>query len=54
MEEFALEREEEILQEKWEEIEGEAGKNEYRRSCGSSLELAKISQEKGKVSPIFL
>ena len=36
-----------------EEIEGEAEKNEYRRSCGSSPEFAKLSQKKGKVNPFF-
>ena len=38
---------------KREEIEGEAGKNEHRRSCGSSSEFAKISQKKVKVSLFF-
>ena len=36
-----------------EKIKGEAGKNEHSRSCGSLLEIAKISQKKGKVSSIF-
>ena len=38
---------------KMEEIEGEAGKNEHRRSCGSSPEITKINQKKGKLSSIF-
>ena len=37
-----------------EEIEGEAGKSEHRWTCEFSLEIIKISQKKGKVSPNFL
>ena len=38
---------------KREEIKGEAGKKEHHWSCGSSPNIAKISQKKGKVSPFF-